>query len=254
MKTLAVYNLKGGVGKTAAAVNLSYFAARSGLRTLIWDLDPQAATTYYFRIKPKVRGGSERLFKTNNRLGSVIKGTDFENLDLVPGDFTLRGLDLLLAEKKQRRRRLREKLGSLGIEYDCVFLDCSPSISLTSENVFNAADLLLVPLIPSPLSLRAYAQLKDFLQRNAGKEASVIPFFSMVDRRKSLHRSVVETFSRQHPELAHTAIPYARDVEAMGEHRLPVACFAPRSPSALAFEHLWRELSSRLLENTADAD
>ncbi len=249
-----MYNLKGGVGKTATAVNLSYFAARSGLRTLIWDLDPQAATTYYFRIKPKVRGGSERLFKTNNRLGSVIKGTDFENLDLVPGDFTLRGLDLLLAEKKQRRGRLREKLGSLGIEYDCVFLDCSPSISLASENVFNAADLLLVPLIPSPLSLRAYAQLKDFLQCKVGKEATVIPFFSMVDRRKSPHRRVVETFSRQHPELARTVIPYAQDVEAMGEHRLPVACFAPRSRSALAFEHLWQELSPRLLENAADTD
>lgn len=248
-----MYNLKGGVGKTAAAVNLAYFAARSGLRTLIWDLDPQAATTYYFRIKPKVRGGSERLFKANNRLGSVIKGTDFDNLDLVPGDFTLRGLDLLLAAKKQRRRRLREKLGSLGIEYDCVLLDCSPSISLASENVFNAADLLLVPLIPSPLSLRAYAQLKDFLQYKSGEEATVIPFFSMVDRRKGLHRSVVESFSRQHPELARTAIPYAREVEAMCEHRLPVACFAPRSHSALAFEHLWQELSPRLLGNAADA-
>ncbi len=249
-----MYNLKGGVGKTAAAVNLAYFAARSGLRTLIWDLDPQAATTYYFRIKPKVRGGSERLFKANNRLGSVIKGTDFDNLDLVPGDFTLRGLDLLLAAKKQRRRRLREKLGSLGIEYDCVFLDCPPSISLASENVFNAADLLLVPLIPSPLSLRAYAQLKHFLQCKSSEEATVIPFFSMVDRRKGLHHSVVESFSRQHPELARTAIPYAREVEAMGEQRLPVPCFAPRSRSALAFEHLWRELSPRLFEHAADAE
>ncbi|MGH8646992.1 MAG: ParA family protein [Gammaproteobacteria bacterium] len=249
-----MYNLKGGVGKTAAAVNLAYFAARSGLRTLIWDLDPQAATTYYFRIKPKVRGGSERLFKANNRLGSVIKGTDFDNLDLVPGDFTLRGLDLLLAAKKQRRRRLRSKLGSLGIEYDCVFLDCPPSISLASENVFNAADLLLVPLIPSPLSLRAYAQLKHFLQCKSSEEATVIPFFSMVDRRKGLHHSVVESFSRQHPELARTAIPYAREVEAMGEQRLPVPCFAPRSRSALAFEHLWRELSPRLFEHAADAE
>ncbi|MGH8657132.1 MAG: ParA family protein, partial [Gammaproteobacteria bacterium] len=221
---------------------------------LIWDLDPQAATTYYFRIKPKVRGGSERLFKANNRLGSVIKGTDFDNLDLVPGDFTLRGLDLLLAAKKQRRRRLREKLGSLGIEYDCVFLDCPPSISLASENVFNAADLLLVPLIPSPLSLRAYAQLKHFLQCKSSEEATVIPFFSMVDRRKGLHHSVVESFSRQHPELARTAIPYAREVEAMGEQRLPVPCFAPRSRSALAFEHLWRELSPRLFEHAADAE
>ena len=96
MRVIATYNIKGGVGKTTAAVNLAYLAARDGLRTLLWDLDPQAAATYMFRVRPRVKGGGKALIRGTRSLDEAIKGTDFDRLDLLPGDFTYRNMDLLL--------------------------------------------------------------------------------------------------------------------------------------------------------------
>ena len=79
MKIIAVYAIKGGVGKTATAVNLAYLSANSGLKTLLWDLDPQGASSFYFRIKPKVKGGSKDLIAGKRDLDGLIKGSDFEN-------------------------------------------------------------------------------------------------------------------------------------------------------------------------------
>ena len=100
MKTLACYNIKGGVGKTAAAVNLAYLAAQCGLRTLVWDLDPQAAATFYLRVKPKVKG-SGKVLKGKRDLDDVIKGSDFPLLDLLPADFSYRNMDLRLEDAKK---------------------------------------------------------------------------------------------------------------------------------------------------------
>jgi cellulose biosynthesis protein BcsQ len=94
MRVVATYNIKGGVGKTSAAVNLGYLAARDGMRTLIWDLDPQGSATYLFRVKPKVKGGGKALVAGRRTLDEAIKETDFDRLDLMPADFSYRNLDL----------------------------------------------------------------------------------------------------------------------------------------------------------------
>ncbi len=151
MKIFATYNIKGGVGKTSTAVNLAYLAARDGYRVLLWDLDPQAAATFLFRVRPRVKGGGKALIQGTRSLDGAIKGTDFENLDLLPADFTYRNLDLLLDAAKKPARKLGRLLAPLRSEYDVVFLDCPPSISLLSESVLHAADTLLVPLIPTTL-------------------------------------------------------------------------------------------------------
>ncbi|MCG7956341.1 MAG: AAA family ATPase, partial [Candidatus Thiodiazotropha endolucinida] len=113
MHILGVYNIKGGVGKTATAVNLAHLAATEGYRTLIWDLDPQAAATYYFRIKPKVKGGNKRLIKGKLDLDEVVKATDFENLDMLPADFSYRNMDLRLEEAKNPTKQLLKLLRPL---------------------------------------------------------------------------------------------------------------------------------------------
>lgn len=238
MKTLALYNLKGGVGKTAAAVNLAYLAARGGLRTLLWDLDPQAAATYYFRVRPGVKGG-EKLIRKRKRALKSIKVTDYERLELLPGDFALRHLDAGLREHERPTARLGALLATLAGDYDYVFLDCPPSISMLSENVFECADALLIPLIPTELSLRAYDQVTGFLASRERARAVARPFFSMVDRRRRLHRETVTDFVRTHPEVLRTYIPYASEVERMGVHRAPVPCYAASSMPARAFEALW---------------
>jgi len=242
---LATYNIKGGVGKTSAAVNLAYLAARDGARTLLWDLDPQGGSTYLLRVKPKVKGGGRKLVRGKSDIGALVKGTDFDRLDLLPADFSYRHMDLALDATKRPTRRLARLLVPLAREYDYVFLDCPPSISLVSESVFDAADALLVPLVPATLSSRTFAQLIGVVAADGARPPQVLAFFSMVDGRKRLHREVMEGLAGD-PALMATAVPAASDVERMGRHRAPLAVFAPRSRASQAYESLWAETRTRL--------
>ncbi|MCK9619550.1 MAG: ParA family protein [Methylobacter sp.] len=245
MNVLAVYSIKGGVGKTSSAVNLAHTAARNGYRTLIWDLDPQGASSYYFRIKPKVKGGGKDLIAGKRELEGLIKGTDFENLHLLPADFSFRNLDLVLDAQKKPTRQLKKLLKPLAEDYDFIFLDCPPNISLLSEAVFEAADILLSPIIPTTLSLRTLEQLERFIEANGLNKLALIPFFSMVDRRKKMHRDIMETLSESHPEILATAIPYASDIERMGLKRMPLGGYIKNSPSTVAYDALWQEILNR---------
>ena len=247
MKILATYNIKGGVGKTAAAVNLAEIAARGGARVLVWDLDPQGAATFYFRVKAKVKGGGKGLIKGKHQLAELAKPTDYERLDVVPADFSYRNLDLRLDAAKKPTRQLRALLKPLAAFYDYVIIDCPPSISLLSEAVFEAADALLVPLIPTTLSLRTFNQLMTFrAEKRLGKRLKILAFFSQADQRKLMHRDTIATLAGSGREILETVVPSASDIEKMGLHQAPVTVFAPRSPAAQAYEALWREIVKRL--------
>jgi cellulose biosynthesis protein BcsQ len=245
VKVVATYSIKGGVGKTSAAVNLGALAAGAGLRTVVWDLDPQGAATYLFRIKPKVKGGGRRLIRERDPL-AVMKGTDIEGLDLLPADFSYRNLDLELDRRKRPLEGITRVLSRLGDEYDLAILDCPPSISLLSESVFTAADLLLVPLIPSTLSVRTLDQLRTFLAGAEQSPPDVLAFFSMVDRRKRLHRDLVASLPAELPGVSGVAIPAASVVELMGLHREPVVTSAPRHAAAAAYRELWERAAEAL--------
>lgn len=245
MKVVATYSIKGGVGKTSAAVNLGWLAAGDGLRTLLWDLDPQAAATWLFRIKPRVKGGGKALVRRRRPVDDAIRATDFDRLDLLPADFSYRHLDLVLDGTKRPLRQLGRVLEPLAEEYDLVLLDCAPGITLASESVFGAAGALLVPLIPTTLSLRTLDQLSGFVDGH-GVRTAVLPFFSMADRRKRLHREVLASLPTDRPSVLETVIPVATDVERMGVHRAPVGVSAPRSRAAVAFGELWAEVRPRL--------
>jgi chromosome partitioning protein len=249
MNVLAVYSIKGGVGKTSNAVNLAYTASRNGYRTLVWDLDPQGAGSYYFRIKAKIKGGSKDLIAGKRELDGLIKGTDFDNLDLLPADFSFRNLDLVLDAKKKPTQQLKKLLKPLAEQYDFIFLDCPPNISLLSEAVFEAADVLLSPIIPTTLSLRTLEQLEKFIADNDLNKLTLIPFFSMADRRKKMHRDIMGNLMESHPEMLTTAIPYASDIERMGLERMPLGGYIKKSPSTLAYDALWLEILDRIKNN-----
>jgi chromosome partitioning protein len=245
MKVIAAYNIKGGVGKTATAVNVSYLAARDGYRVLLWDLDPQAAASFLFRVRPKVKGGGKALIAGKRPVDEAIKATDFDNLDLLPADFTYRHLDLHLDGERKSATRLRSLLTPLRREYDLVVLDCPPSISLLSENVLHAADLLLVPLIPTTLSVRTLDQLTEFIAGFDRRQPEILAFFSMLDRRKRLHREIAEELPAKRDDVAAVAIPALSAIEQMSVHRAPVTATAPRSQAARHYDELWHEARSR---------
>ena len=240
MTSVAIYNIKGGVGKTTTAVNLAYLAARRGQRTLLWDLDPQAAATFIFRVRPRVKGGGERIVRRQRPVDSAIKGTDFDGLDLLPADFTYRHMDLMLDHTKRPTRQLDRVLEPLRAEYDLIVLDCPPSVSLVSENVLRAADAVLSPLIPATLSMRTFDQLNDFVG-TVKKRPSLLGFFSMVDRRRKLHRDIVETAPLERTNIAAAAIPSQAVIEQMAVHREPLPHYAPRSQAARAYAQLLAE-------------
>jgi chromosome partitioning protein len=245
VKVLATYSIKGGVGKTTTAINLAHAAAATGARVLLWDLDPQGAATFFVRVKARVKGGAEGLVGRDGALAAHIRATDDPAVHIVPADFSLRHLDLELDDIKRPTRRLAALLEPIADRYDVALIDCAPGITLTSESVFDAADALVVPTIPTTLSERTLDQLTAFLAEQP-KGPTVLPFASMVDRRKRLVRESVAHLTSEVPGFLQTTIPNASVIEQMGVERAPVAAFAPSSPAAAAFRDLWAEIASRV--------
>ena len=236
MATIAIYSSKGGVGKTTLSVNLSYSsAALSKRRTILWDLDPQAASSWVLGRTP-VGDQARALFTKDAKPAAHTRPTDIPLLDLIAADDSLRTLDLVLHDIGKRRRldRLIEQIG----DYDHVMLDCPPGLTETSEQVIRAADLIVLPVIPSPFAQRAH----DEVVRHLSGKVPVLPVHMMVDRRRRLHADALAA----HPDWP--AIPMASSVEAMAEHRAPVATYAPRSPGAQAFAKLWTTIEARLAQ------
>lgn len=245
MTTVALFNIKGGVGKTAAAVNLAHAAAREGARVLLWDLDPQGASSYFVRRDESAGTGEEIAWLSSpNGLEDVIEATGFERLDLVPAEGGLRHLDMALIARDHPTQVLGELLEPVSARYDYVFIDAPPGLSIVAENVFTAADVAVVPTIPTTLSMRTLSQLRAHLDASEGYRPMVLPFLSMVDRRRKLHREISKEVFRD-PDFLAAWVPYASPVERMGVHRGPLAEFARGSAPARAYELLWTEIEGR---------
>jgi cellulose biosynthesis protein BcsQ len=245
VRIVASYAVKGGVGKSAAAVNLAWLAARDGHRTLVWDLDAQAATTFLLRGKTKVKGGTANLLQGKSDADKAIRSTPDERLDLLPADPSYAAVDLDLAAAKRSEDRIAKVLKSVKDDYDLAVLDCPAGMSLLSTNVVRAADLVLVPIVPSPLSLRTLDQVVDLAARTDG-HAAVMAFLSMVERRRALHRDVVDLLHGRYADVAKTVIPNSAMVERMGQRRRPIVATAPSAAASAAYDALWHEVAARI--------
>jgi chromosome partitioning protein len=253
MKIIAVTNIKGGVGKTTTAVNLSYLCAAGGRATLLWDLDPQGAATYTLRGEPHEHASPKKLLSGKRELPELILATGYSNLDLLPADFSYRNFDVHLSERKRPTERLLKMSRSLRERYSALFLDCAPGISLLSENVLRAADAIIVPLVPTPFSVRMLEQLRDFISAEGWADLVLLPFFSMVDRRRALHNDVMASTREQFPAVLATEVPYWSEIERMSLRRAPIPAFAPGSASAQIYAALWAEVAARIAERPAAA-
>jgi cellulose biosynthesis protein BcsQ len=244
MRVVAVAGAKGGVGKTAAAVNLAMLSAEVGFRTLLWDLDPQGAATHCYRARARVKGGATRLLGGKRDLEAYVRHTDYDRLDLLPADPSFRVVDTILSTRRWPDRVLRKLLRPLDGSYDVVILDCAPGLGVVTESVVAASDLVLAPIIPAPLAVRSLDQLEEFVQGHR-PGMPLLAFLSMLDERKVLHRQIVAQV-RGDRRFALAAVPSSSAVERMGMEQIPAILASPQNLAAVAYRRLWAEVEDRL--------
>ena len=249
MIVYGIYNIKGGVGKTATAVNLSYLSCLDGKRTLLWDLDPQGSSSFYYHKDEGNDASLKKIISGKVDLDDIIADTDYNNLKIIPSDFSYRHMDTLLDQAKKSKKRIREALKELKGDYDVIFLDCPPGISILAENIFHACDYILVPTIPTPLCLRTYDQIVSFFKEDDLDKSSVIPFFSMVEIRKTIHQNMIKELTGKVSNLCTSYIPFLADIEKMGINRKPLAVSSPDSKASASFKALWKEIKKRSSNN-----
>ena len=249
-KLVAVFNIKGGVGKTTSAVNLAYLAAMSGYKTLIWDMDHQGAAGYFLDVDDQLKGGLKSVIKdmenkpAKRKLFSKALQTDFEDLDILPSDISLRLLDVKASQARQTKKFIDKLLQPMQEEYDYIFVDCPPGLTVANESLLYAADLVLVPTIPTVLSVRMLEQLRDYIFtaiKDKSKRPKIRAFFNMMDTRKAMHKEIFDQLCiKRKTMVMPIAVPNASVAERMGTERTPIAEFAPNSAAAKEYEKLWR--------------
>jgi cellulose biosynthesis protein BcsQ len=242
MIAFALYNLKGGVGKTTSCVNLAYLAAKEGHRVLVWDIDPQSSATFYLRKSEGLNGKANKLWEDPDQFSHLVEATDYENLFIIRGDLRNRNMDVMLSDLEKSKSQFKKMLKTIKNQFDYVFIDCPPVLGLLAENVFRSAHFVLLPLIPTTLSERALSQVNQFFVDHAYDTRKIVPFFTQVDSRKKLHKEIISSFKDKRLKHLRSSIPYSSTVEKMGINQAPIHSFSPSSIPSQAYRNLWQEL------------
>ena len=249
VKTIAITNQKGGVGKTTTAVNLTAILADMGQRVLVVDLDPQGNTTSGLGKKAGDKSIYEALLG-REPLRACMQDTAVRGLTLVGADIRLAGAELELVEAERREFRLKEVLGQVKAGYDFIFIDCPPSLSLLTLNALAAADRVLIPIQCEYYALEGLNQVLktvNLVQKKLNPELEVEGVvFTMYDSRTNLSLEVVENVKEHLNEnIYKTIIPRNVRLAEAPSYGMPINMYDSRSTGAENYRLLAAEVISR---------
>ena len=250
MKTIALVNNKGGQGKTTTAVNLSAFLAAQEKKTLLIDLDSQKSASLSLGFDDNEDKTIASVLIEDEPIQNAIKKTSVDNLDIIVGDIALSNLDVIIAGIKGREHKLKDSLKVVKNQYDYIFLDSPPSLSLLTINSLVASDYVLVPVTPQYLSMEGLRQLLSVISKIKNTMNARVKLlgivFTMVDYRMKVTDEVIKTI-RDHfkKEVFKTVIRQNVKLIEAPSFSKTIFDYAGSSAGAECYRMLGREVIKR---------
>lgn len=249
---IAVTNQKGGVGKTTTAINLAYYIAKLGKKTLLVDFDPQGNTTSGFGVdKTDLSLTIAQAIAGQASIKEVIVETGYKNLDLAPALPMLANTEAELAKAERRFSRLKRSLEEVQSDYDFIFIDCPPSLSLLTVNALIAARYVILPVQTEFYALEGLSQLLETMKIVRGgmnpslELLGVLP--TMVDGRTVLSAQVVEEIKKYFKGRVFTnSIPRNVRLAEAPSHGVPIGEYDRFSKGARSYKALAKEVINRV--------
>ena len=242
-KAIAIFNQKGGVGKTTTNINLAACLAMRGKRVLVLDIDPQGNTTSGLGISKKNLGlttydiliGGDRIDPKE-----AIAHTAVEGLDIIPASVQLAGAEIELVQLEGREKRLKRAIDQVKGEYDFIFIDCPPSLGLLTINSLTAVDSVLIPIQCEFYALEGVSQLMstiELVRRSLNPSLTIQGvILSMFDGRTNLSIQVVQEVKRYfRGKVYKTVIPRNVRLAEAPSYGMPITVYDPRSKGARAY-------------------
>ena len=250
-KIIAVTNQKGGVGKTTTSINVAYFLAKAGKRTLIVGFDPQGNATSGLGIDKQELGITMTEVVTGQTaLNNIIIQTDIKNLSIAPATPHLANTEVELAQAEGRFVRLRQALASLA-GYDYVIIDSPPSLSLLTVNGLIAAQYVLLPVQAEFYALEGLGQLMEtmkLVRKGLNPHLRLLGVVTtMVDSRTTLSSQVYDEIKKHFADTIFKAtIPRNIRLAEAPSHGVPVGVYDRFSKGSRAYHALTKEIIERI--------
>lgn len=225
--------------------------AKQGLSVLLWDLDPQGGSSYFFDLENKNDNTHAKLFDRYITIYDVIQSTDNYQIDVISNDSRFSDQFLNKASRITtldfiNHDLIDNTLKEVNDDYDVCIIDCSPGRFLLHDNIFNAANLILIPNTPTPLSVYCTGLFMQDLNTNIKTKNKVLSFFNMVEAKKTLHRNYINSKDYDFNNILKNYIPFYSDIEAINYNKTSIFHQLKESKSNIFYWKLFTEICDRL--------